>query len=75
MILGIAAGVILLIVAIIYFTTPASSLPAFFPGHVAAPTTTVHIKHGIAAGLLAVACFVFAWFNSGPASPNQEQQG
>ncbi len=67
-ILAIVAGIILLIIAAVYFTQPASSLPAFFPGHVATTTTQVHIKHGIAAALLGVACFVFAWFNSAPAS-------
>jgi hypothetical protein len=69
---AIAAGIVLLIIAAIYLTQPASSLPAFFPGHSAVATTYVHYKHAIAAGLLGVICFVFAWFNSGPTSAKQE---
>ncbi len=72
MIAGIVAGIILLIVAAIYLTQPASSLPAFFPGHAAVPTTLVHYKHGLAAALLGIAALVFAWFNSGPTSAKQE---
>jgi hypothetical protein len=29
-------------------------------------SSTHHIKHGIAAFVLGIACFVFAWFRSGP---------
>jgi hypothetical protein len=28
--------------------------------------SAVHIKHGIASFLLGIACFVFAWFRTGP---------
>ncbi len=65
---GVIAGIILLVVAAIYFTQSASSLPAFFPGHVTTPTTQLHYKHGLAALLLALGAFVFAWFSSGPSS-------
>ncbi len=65
---AIVVGIVLLIIAAIYFTQTASSLPSFFPGHVATPTTAMHTKHGIAAAILGVAAFVFAWFNSGPAA-------
>jgi hypothetical protein len=63
--LAVVAGVILLIVAIVYWVEPASSLPSFFPGHQAGDSEH-HVKHGIAALVLALACFVFAWFKSGP---------
>jgi hypothetical protein len=43
-------GVVLLIVAAVYFLMPAGQLPAFFPGYVAG-VTHVHIKHGIVAGV------------------------
>jgi hypothetical protein len=59
------AGVLLLVVAVVYFADPAKSLPSFFPGHDAA-STHHHVKHGIAAFVVALACFVFAWFQSGP---------
>jgi hypothetical protein len=47
-------GVILLIVAAVYFLTPADQLPAFFPGHEAG-VTHVHSKHGVVAGVLGLA--------------------
>ena len=61
------AGVALLVVAVVYFAEPAKSLPGFFPGHDAA-STTHHTKHGIAALVVGLGCFVFAWFQSGPRS-------
>ncbi len=42
-------GVVLLIVAAVYFVVPADQLPGFFPGHEAG-VTHAHIKHGIVAG-------------------------
>ena len=65
---AIAVGVILIAVAILYFVDPAKSLPSFFPGHQAG-STHHHVKHGIAALLLGLICFVFAWFQTGPARP------
>jgi uncharacterized membrane protein HdeD (DUF308 family) len=63
---AIVVGVILIIVAVIYFVEPAKSLPfPNFLGHESG-STHHHIKHGIAALLLGIACFVFAWFQSGP---------
>ena len=43
-------GVVLLIVAAVYFIMPADQLPSFFPGHEAG-VTHVHTKHGIVAGV------------------------
>jgi hypothetical protein len=63
--LAIVLGIILVIIAVVYWAEPASSLPSFFPGH-AAGSSHHHVKHGIAAFLLGIACFVFAWFKSGP---------
>ncbi len=62
-------GVLLIVVAVIYFVEPAHSLPSFFPGHVSATdaeATHHHTKHGIAALVVALACFAFAWFQTGP---------
>ena len=62
-------GVLLIVVAIIYFVTPEHSLPSFFPGHSSASSAEAnhhHTKHGIAALVVAVACVVFAWFHTGP---------
>ena len=59
------AGVILIVIAIVYFAEPAKSLPGFFPGHQAG-SSHHHVKHGIAALLLGLGAFVVAWFQSGP---------
>ena len=69
-IVGIAvlAGVVLIAIAAVYWAEPAKSLPGFFPGHQAG-SGHHHVKHGIAAFLLGVACLVFAWFRSAPKKP------
>jgi Na+/H+ antiporter NhaD/arsenite permease-like protein len=64
-------GVVLIVVAIVYFVAPEKSLPSFFPGHASASSPEAnhhHSKHGIAALVLALACFAFAWFQTGPQS-------
>ena len=43
-------GIILLIVAAVYFVMPADQLPGFLPGHEAG-VTRIHAKHGIVAGV------------------------
>jgi hypothetical protein len=65
---AIALGVILLVVAGIYWIDDAGSLPSFFPGHEAG-STHVHFKHGLAAAIVGLGCFVFAWFQTGEARP------
>jgi hypothetical protein len=62
---AVILGTVLIVIAIIYWVSTASGLPSFFPGHQAG-SSTHHIKHGIAAFLLGLACFVFAWFQTGP---------
>jgi hypothetical protein len=57
-------GIILIIVSIFYFITPAGSLPGFFPGHENG-SSHIHFKHGIGALLLGLACMAYAWFQSG----------
>jgi hypothetical protein len=58
-------GVVLIVIAIVYFAEPAKSLPGFFPGHEAG-STHHHVKHGIAALVLGLGAFVLAWFQTGP---------
>jgi hypothetical protein len=65
---AVVLGVALIVVAAIYWAEPARSLPSFFPGH-AAGSAHHHVKHGIAAFVLALACLVFAWFQTGPSRP------
>jgi len=63
--LAVVLGIALIVVAIVYWAEPAKSLPSFFfPGH-DAHSTTHHVKHGIAALLVGLASFAFAWFQSG----------
>jgi hypothetical protein len=64
---AIAAGAILIVIAIIYWAEPASSLPSFFPGHEAG-SSHHHLKHGLLAFILGIGCFIFAWFQSGPST-------
>jgi 1,4-dihydroxy-2-naphthoate octaprenyltransferase len=63
-ILAVVLGLVLIAIAIVYWAEPAHSLPSFFPGHQAG-SNHHHTKHGIAAFLVGIACFVFAWFNTG----------
>jgi hypothetical protein len=62
--LAIVVGLALVVVGVVYFAEPARSLPSFFPGHQAG-SGHHHVKHGIAAVLVGLACWVFAWFSTG----------
>ena len=61
---AVILGIALLALAVLYLVEPAHSLPSFIPGHEAG-SDHHHVKHGLAAGFLAAAAFVFAWFQSG----------
>jgi uncharacterized membrane protein HdeD (DUF308 family) len=66
---AVILGILLIVVAVIYFVEPQHSLPSFFPGHSSASDPEAghhHTKHGIAALVVALACFAFAWFQTGP---------
>jgi NADH:ubiquinone oxidoreductase subunit 5 (subunit L)/multisubunit Na+/H+ antiporter MnhA subunit len=66
---AVLLGIALLVVAAIYFIQPEHSLPSFFPGHGSATSSEAnhhHTKHAIAALVVALACFAFAWFQTGP---------
>jgi hypothetical protein len=66
---AVLIGAALIVVAVVYFTNTAHGLPSFFPGHVSAASkeaTHHHTKHGIAALVVGLALFVFAWFQTGP---------
>ena len=62
--IAVIIGIALIVVAVVYWVEPAKSLPSFFPGHEAG-SSHHHVKHGIAAFLLGLACLAFAWFQSG----------
>ena len=46
-------GVILLVIAAVYFFVPADQLPGFFPGHEEG-VTRVHMKHGVVVGVAGI---------------------
>jgi hypothetical protein len=55
-------GVILLVVAAVYFLVPADSLPSFFPGHEAG-LMRIRAKHGMLVGGLGVILLGAAGFS------------
>ena len=66
--LALLLGIVLIVVAAVYWAEPAKSLPSFFPGHQAG-SNHHHVKHGIASFLVGLACLVFAWFQTGGERP------
>lgn len=58
------AAVVIGIISVVYFAESAGNLPSFFPGHQAG-STHHHVKHGIAAAILALAALAGAWLSSG----------
>jgi hypothetical protein len=54
-------GVVLLIVAAVYFLMPADQLPSFFPGHEAG-VTRMHTKHGVVAGVAGLVLLAASWW-------------
>ena len=65
---SVLLGALFVILAIVYWTVPAGSLPALMPGHIDG-SATIHLKHGIGSLIVALALFAFAWFKSGERSP------
>jgi len=63
---AVVLGIVFIAIAIMYWTVPAKSLPGpdMF-GH-SSGDSSPHYKHGIASFLVGLACFAFAWFQSGP---------
>ena len=59
----VVVGLLLLVVAVIYFIQPASSLPPFFPG--SDPTLARHhTTHAVASLALGAICLIGAWMTS-----------
>jgi hypothetical protein len=54
-------GIALLVIAGIYFVTPADTLPSFFLGHEAG-VMRVHVKHGIVAAAAGVVFLALGWW-------------
>jgi hypothetical protein len=58
---AIVLGLAFVAIAIAYWTLPAGSLPGFFPGFEPG-SAQVHLKHGIAAAVVAVLLLGFGWY-------------
>jgi hypothetical protein len=66
MIGGVLARILFIVIAVIYLAVSPKSLPVpGFLGHESG-VSAVHVKHGVASFLVGLACFAFAWFQSGP---------
>jgi amino acid permease len=63
-ILASIIGLFCFVIAYIYFTHSAGTLPHYFPGYENG-VTTIHSKHAIGMFILGLAAFVLAWFKSG----------
>ena len=62
---AVVLGIAFVVLGIVYWAVPAGSLPSWIPGREAG-SGHHHVKHGIAAFLVGLACLAFAWFNTGP---------
>jgi hypothetical protein len=69
---AVVLGLLFLVLAVVYWVDSAGSLPSFLPGHEAG-SAHHHIKHGIAAFVVALGCFVFAWFQTEPGGRQSER--
>jgi uncharacterized membrane-anchored protein YitT (DUF2179 family) len=54
-------GVILIVVAAVYFLVPADTLPSFFPGHETG-LARIRVKHGLLSGGLGIVLLIISWF-------------
>ena len=54
-------GLVLIVVAVVYFVMPADQLPSFMPGHEAG-VARVHMKHGLVSGVAGVVLLAAGWF-------------
>lgn len=60
-------GLILILLAFVYWLTPANSLPSYLPGY-DPNLSRIHFKHGLGSFILGLGAFVYAWFKSGKKS-------
>jgi hypothetical protein len=54
-------GLLLVILALMYWLIPGRSLPAFIPGY-GANLTVTHFKRGVASFILGLCAFAFGWY-------------
>ena len=61
-------GLVLIVVAVVYFVMPADQLPSFMPGHEAG-VARVPMKHGIVSGVAGVILLAAGWFMGRRSAP------
>ena len=54
-------GLVLLVIAAMYFLMTADALPSFLPGHETG-LTRMHYKHGIVSGVIGIVLLAAGWF-------------
>ena len=54
-------GIVFVVIGVVYLLLPANSLPAFFPGY-DPELARVHLKHGIASGVLGLVLLLVGWY-------------
>jgi hypothetical protein len=64
---AIVLGIAFMALAVLYWAEPAHALPSIVPGHEAG-SNHHHVKHGIAAFVVGLCCFIVAWFQTGPST-------
>lgn len=67
--IAIVVGIVLIVVAAIYWAEPAKSLPSFFPGH-SRHSPHHHVKRAIAALIVALIVLAFGWVASRRGRPS-----
>ena len=58
--IGLIVGLVLIVIAGIYFMMPADALPGFFPGHEAG-LARIRVKHSLLSGGLGIVLIIGAW--------------
>ena len=53
-------GIALIVIAVVYFVTPADHLPSFFPGYDPA-VARAHMKHAVLSGVIGVVLLAIGW--------------
>lgn len=60
----VVVGILFIALGIYYWLTEAGSLPHWLPGYESG-SAHKHLKHGLAAVVLGLGCWVWAWFAGG----------
>ena len=64
---AVILGVVFLAIAAIYWIDGRRLAALLLPRATRPARRTIHFKHGLAAAIVGLGCFVFAWFQTGGA--------